>query len=67
MGTTKQDHKWRGEKMNQGGKRWWISVTQTQATQRMKIRLRETRECFCTCVELLYYRRIRHYSMASER
>ena len=25
------------------------------------------RECFCTCVELLYYRRIRHYSMASER
>ena len=25
------------------------------------------RKCFCTCVELLYYRRIRHYSMASER
>ena len=39
MGTTKQDHKWQGEKMNQGGEGWWISVTKTQATQRMKIRL----------------------------
>ena len=28
--------------MNQGGEGWWISVTRTQATQRMRMRLRGT-------------------------